>query len=658
MTESGDVATPPANPNTGALRESEYLNRAVLEAVPDLMFILSKEGYHLDFKAARREDLAVPPEKIIGSHIDDTGFTPDKLAEFKRAIALAIKSGGIHTIHYDLTTPKGPGHWEARVVRLDESRALTIVRDVTEQRKAERALADSEALLQSVLEKMPVGIWLTEKTGKITYGNPEARRIWGGAKYVGPEQFDQYLAWWVADGKRIEPHEWAASRAIREGLSFINQEIEIQAFDGVKRTILNSAIPFRDDRGAIQGCFIVNQDITSRRQEEVQRSRLESQILQAQKLESLGVLAGGIAHDFNNLLVGILGNADLALMEVGTSSSARHFLEDLKRAAIRASELTNQMLAYSGKGRFVIEAVNINDLVHEMSHLLKVSISKRAVVKYHFFEQLPAVEADPTQIRQVVMNLITNASDAIGNKSGIISLSTGVVDADEEFFAACQVHENPKPGYYVFVEVSDTGIGMDAETIARIFEPFFTTKFTGRGLGLAAVMGIARGHRGAVRVESHPGKGSTFTVYFPCQEALLHNKLRAEKGSGHTQRGEGLVLVVDDEESVRNIAKIMLERHGFSVITAKDGRDAVKVFQKRAPELAAVVLDMTMPHMGGEETFQKMLEIRPDIQVVLASGYTEQEATAHFVGKGLAGFIQKPFQLAHFVQKICDVTAR
>jgi CheY-like chemotaxis protein len=316
------------------------------------------------------------------------------------------------------------------------------------------------------------------------------------------------------------------------------------------------------------------------------------------------------------------------------------------------------MLAYSGKGRFIIEPLNFNDLVQEMSHLLKVSISKRVVMKYHFFEQLPPVEADPTQVRQVVMNLITNASDAIGNKSGIISLSTGFIDAGDEFFAGCQVHENPQPGYYVFIEVTDTGIGMDAATIKRIFEPFFTTKFTGRGLGLAAVMGIARGHRGAVRVESTPGKGSTFTVYFPCQEALLHTKLRAEKPSGRTHRGEGLVLVVDDEDSVRNIAKIMLERHGFTVITAKDGRDAMKTFQKRAHELAAVVLDMTMPHMGGEETFHKMREIRPDVRVVLASGYTEQEATAHFVGKGLAGFIQKPFQLADFVKKICDVTAR
>jgi two-component system cell cycle sensor histidine kinase/response regulator CckA len=652
---NGPAQAPPSPDER--LRDSELRNRAILEAIPDLLFVLSKDGYYLDFKAEHNDRLALPPEKVIGSHINQTGFSDDHLAQFGEAIARAIETGNLQSIYYDLATPKGPGQWEARMARLDDQRVLTIVRDVTEQRRSEQALRESQERLQKILEVLPFGVWLIDATGQITYGNSEAIALWGGARYLKPEDFDQYKAWWPGTGRRISADEWAVARVVQDGYPVLNEEIEIESFTGVRKFILNSAVPIRDSKGALECIVCVNFDITTQKRAEEHRSRLEAQILQAQKLESLGVLAGGIAHDFNNLLVGILGNADLALSELPASTPARHYLDDLKKAAIRASELTNQMLAYSGKGRFVVEAISINDLVQEMSHLLKVSISKRAVLKYNFFENLPLIEADPTQVRQVVMNLIINASDAIGDRSGVISLSTGVMEMNEELLAKCQVRDRPEPGYFAFIEVADTGCGMDDATIKRIFDPFFTTKFTGRGLGLAAVMGIARGHKGAIRVQSEPGKGSTFTVLFPCSRHALEARVNRERPGGKTLRGEGLVLVVDDEESVRNIAKMMLERHGFKVITARDGREGIKVFEAYADQVAAVVLDMTMPHMGGEETFQRLRALRPDVRIVLASGYTEQEATARFLGKGLAGFIQKPFQLAGFVQKICQVIA-
>jgi len=639
------------------LRDSEHQNRAMLQAIPDLMFVLSRDGHYLDFKAARNEDLALPPGKIIGSHISHTGFSAEHLEQFGQAIEKAITTGVTQSVYYDLTTPKGPGHWEARVARLDDHRALTIVRDITDQRKAEQAFRAREDNLRRILENLPLGVWLADRRGTITYGNAEVNKIWCGARLVGVDGYAQYKAWWPATGKRVEPREWAAARAAEEGRSIINEEMDIETFDGTRKTILNSAIPIRGERGEIEGMIVINQDITARKQEEALRNQLEAQMLQAQKLESLGVLAGGIAHDFNNLLVGILGNAELALLDVPHGSSARAHIEGITKSSIRASELTNQMLAYSGKGRFVIDLIDLNTIIREITHLLQVSISKRAVIKYNFTESLPAIEGDPTQIRQVVMNLIINASDAIGDRSGIISVSTGVVEADRAYFTDAYLNENLTEGYYAYIEVADTGCGMDEDTLKKIFDPFFTTKFTGRGLGLAAALGIARGHRGTIKVRSTPNKGSTFTVFFPCAAEALGRAPEEDVPQAVRVQGHGTVLVVDDEESVRNIAKIMLERHGFTVMTALDGRDGVRVFRENADRIDAVILDMTMPHMGGEEAFSQIQKIRPGTQVLLASGYTEQDATHRFTGRGLAGFVHKPFQMAEFVQKVAAITA-
>ena len=639
------------------LRDSEHRNRAMLLAIPDLMFVLSRDGYYLDFKAAKEQDLALPPTKVIGSHIRETGFSPEHLEQFGQAIEKAIATGITQCVFYDLATPKGPGHWEARVARLDDRRALTIVRDVTEQRKAEQAIHSRENKLRRVLENLPVGVWMTDREGAVTYGNAEAHAIWGGSRYVGVEGYTEYKAWWPATGKRVEPREWASARALAEQRSIINEEVDIEAFDGTRKNILNSAIPIRNEQGEIEGTIVVNLDISARKQADALRSQLETQMLQAQKLESLGVLAGGIAHDFNNLLVGILGNAELALLDVPQGTSARIHIEGITKSAIRASELTNQMLAYSGKGRFVIDLIDLNVLIREITHLLQVSISKRAVLKYNFTESLPAIEGDPTQIRQVVMNLIINASDAIGDRSGIISVSTGVIEADRAYFADAYLNENLADGYYAYVEVADTGCGMDEATVKKIFDPFFTTKFTGRGLGLAAALGIARGHRGTIKVRSTPNKGSTFTVLFPCAAEALGRAPGEEAPQALRVQGHGTVLVVDDEESVRNIAKIMLERHGFTVMTALDGRDGVRVFRENVDRIDAVILDMTMPHMGGEEAFAQIQQIKPGTQVILASGYTEQDATHRFSGRGLAGFVHKPFQMAEFVQKVAAITS-
>ncbi len=405
-------------------------------------------------------------------------------------------------------------------------------------------------------------------------------------------------------------------------------------------------IPLLPKALALPGLAKVNADlareIEERKRAEERQRKLESQFQQAQKLESLGVLAGGIAHDFNNLLTSILGYADLASHEVKPGTSAHNHITEAISGARRAAELTNQMLAFSGKGRFVIEPLNINEVVEGMSRLLQVSISKKCVLQIRPAPNLPAIETDGPQLRQIIMNLIINASEAIGDQNGVINISTGVMECDQDYLSASYLDDHLPAGTYVYIEVTDTGCGMTEDVRVKIFDPFYTTKFTGRGLGLAAVLGIVRGHRGAIKVYSEPGKGTMFKVLFPASKLPAKTTGNAvdQTASWH---GSGTVLVVDDEDSVRRLAGSMLQRMGFSVLYASDGLEGVETFRKESGNIRLVLLDMTMPRMNGEEAFREMRHHRNDMKAILSSGYNEQTATNHFTGKGLAGFIQKPY---------------
>jgi signal transduction histidine kinase/CheY-like chemotaxis protein len=377
---------------------------------------------------------------------------------------------------------------------------------------------------------------------------------------------------------------------------------------------------------------------------EAERVRLEAQVQYAQKLESLGVLAGGIAHDFNNLLMVILGNLDLAIYELAPGSPARDRLSDAKEAGRRASELTRQMLAYSGRGSFVVERIDLSRVVDEMTPMLRISISKKAELRFTLAPDVPPVEADATQMRQVVLNLVVNGSEALGDRSGVIGVSTRAVDCDEAMLAAAVVNDTAAPGPHVCLEVTDTGAGMDRETLARIFDPFFTTKLSGRGLGLAAVMGIVRGHKGAIVVRSQPDKGTSFCVLFP-RAGREAEAPSLESAPATSVRGTGTILLVDDEAAVRTTAKAMLERLGYRVVLAEDGRRAIEAFKTHQADIAGVLLDLTMPSMDGEETFRALRGIDARARVVLSSGYGEHDVEQRFAGLGLAGFIQKPYEL-------------
>ncbi|RUQ31308.1 MAG: response regulator [Candidatus Competibacteraceae bacterium] len=397
-------------------------------------------------------------------------------------------------------------------------------------------------------------------------------------------------------------------------------------------------------------------DITERKWAEEKRLQMERQMQQTQKLESLGVLAGGIAHDFNNLLTIILGNASLALDEMPSLSPARDSLKAIEATSLRAAELCRQMLAYSGKGRFVIENIRMNDLIGEMISLLKASISKKAILNLNLKEPLPPLRGDPSQIRQVLMNLVFNASEAIGEHGGVITISTGMMECSNEDISEIYLDDNLTEGLYVWLEVSDTGCGMDHETQRRIFEPFFTTKFTGRGLGLSAVLGIVRGHKGALKVYSEPGRGTTFKVLFPAAESDRPLVPQSSSNTQHSDwKGAGTVLLVDDEESVRNLGNRMLERLGFKVLIAVDGQQALETFRELHNEIVLVILDLTMPYMDGEETFRELRRIDQKVRVIMSSGYTESEITPRFAGKRLSGFLQKPYTLDTLTQRLRDV---
>jgi signal transduction histidine kinase/CheY-like chemotaxis protein len=394
-------------------------------------------------------------------------------------------------------------------------------------------------------------------------------------------------------------------------------------------------------------------------QAEEEHAKLSARLQQAQKMESLAVLAGGIAHDFNNLLVGILGNAGLARSTLTPASPAMEYVRDVEAASHEAAQLIHQMLAYSGRGHFVTETLDLNALIEETTNLLSAVISKQAVLKYELEPSLPPINGDASQIRQVIMNLITNASDAIGKKSGVIAISTGVVDADAAYLAGTDF-VGEAAGTYVFVEISDTGCGMDAETREKIFDPFFTTKPEGHGLGLAAVLGIVRGHKGAVRIYTEPNKGTAFKVMFPPDPAAEVTASKLSPSTGREAfRGEGLVLIVDDNETVCGVTKRVLQKVGFTVVTAADGRQGIATYKERRDDnIVCVLLDLTMPHMGGIESFRLLQQENPDVRVVLMSGYNEAEAISQFVGKGLAGFLHKPFtpeQVAEAVREVLEL---
>lgn len=515
---------------------------------------------------------------------------------------------------------------------------VALVIAIRKRKLVERRLRESEERYRLLMDNVPLGINLMDSEYRIVMVNRTQARMFGH-----PPEWFKGRHCYVEFEKRTEicPHcPGALSMASGDNAQMVTEGIRD---DGSRFTVNIRTVPLKGTDGKTRGFIEVVEDITEHRRAEQERLNLEQQLLHAQKLESLGVLAGGIAHDFNNILMAIIGNADLALMRLSPESPAVGNLHNIEQSAARAADLAKQMLAYSGKGKFVIEHLDLNRLLEEMLHMLEVSISKKAVLRLDLTRPLPSVEADATQMRQIVMNLVINASEAIGDRSGVIAITTGCMDCDRSYLKNVWLDENITEGLYLFLEIADTGCGMDREVMSKIFDPFFTTKFTGRGLGMAAVLGIVRGHKGAIRVYSEPNRGTTFKILLPASGRPL--ELFNEESHKHSWKGSGTVLLVDDEETVRAIGSEMLKELGFMAITANDGREALDIFRSN-PDIAIVVLDLTMPHMDGEQCFRELRLLKPDVKVIMSSGYNEHEVTQKFVGKGLAGFVQKPYKVS------------
>jgi signal transduction histidine kinase/DNA-binding response OmpR family regulator len=459
---------------------------------------------------------------------------------------------------------------------------------------------------------------------------PEPNRAWLG-KYIHPDDQPKITA--------------AIENAIRTK-SMFELEHRVIRVNGTLGWTLSRAMPIFDEAGSIKEWFGTAKDVTEHKE-------AEEKLRETQKLESLGVLAGGIAHDFNNLLTGVLGNASLLAEDLKGSELAR-MAEDLIESSERMARLTQQMLAYSGQGRFIVAPL---DLTHEISRivaLLQASVPKHVEVRLMLASDLPIIEADASQIQQVIMNLVINAAEAIEGHPGVVEIITTVEELPPGNLEGNLLPHSGAPGRYAVLSVTDNGCGMDEQTKRKIFDPFFTTKFTGRGLGLSAVLGIVRGHKGLLTVRSARGRGSTFKVFFPVTREVQKKRHSMPTRGGARRATAGTVLVVDDEHVVLRTATVALEKAGYGVLTAGNGRQALEVFQARRHEIIAVVLDLTMPFMGGAETLQHLRELDPNVLVVGSSGYDEVNATSRF-GTGVTAFLQKPYTADAMASKIALV---
>ena len=555
----------------------------------------------------------------------------------------ATTAGGSRALEFRIVWLDGSVHWLWASAQMhagstgEPAHIAGVIVDVTARRSAEENLREQVQLLDMAHD----AILSTDRESRIRFWSRGAEKMYGYSREeaLGASVHD------LLQTRYPEPLQTIEQKAVRQG--YWEGELTHIRKDGSHLVVASRWALCLGAHGEPVGWLEINTDVTERR-------RIEEQLRHTQKLESLGVLAGGVAHDFNNLLTGILGNASLACDRIPQEHPNRMLIEEVMSAAERASDLTRQLLAYAGKGRFVMRNLDLSVLVREISGLVQTSIAKTVQVQLQL-EPVPPIFADPGQMQQIVMNLVINGAEAIGPEGGTVLVRTGVQDVDEQYIDAISgAGESLEPGRHILLQVHDTGCGMDEDTVKKIFDPFFTTKFAGRGLGLSAVLGIVRSHHGALKVYSHPGRGTTFKLLFPISKEA---DVEAGRPAARDLEGSGTVLIVDDEELVRQTASHALERYGYRTVLAQNGREAAEVY-RREPEISLVLLDLTMPVMSGEETLRQLQAIRGEVRVLLTSGYSEAEAVQRFAGKGISGFLQKPFTAAGLAERVKQVIAQ
>ncbi len=555
---------------------------------------------------------------------------PADLELVEAAVNTTLETGVTFSVEFRVIWPDGSAHWVhswgRRTKHADSAHAFMqgVVLSIDERKGVEEQKLSSARTLRAIVDSSPMAIVTTDHAGCVVIWNPAAESMLGFscAEIAGkpaPFNFDQ-----------------------RSGAATL--EWQITSATGQQIEVLCSLAPMRSDQGTLLGHLLMFSDIT-------ERKRVQSQIEHLQRLESLGVLAGGVAHDFNNLLTGIIGNASLAAYTLEPENTAQPMLKEILRAGERAAALTRQLLAYAGKGRIVATLVDLNLVAHDIAALARTSMENpRVDITLDLAPGLPKVEADPAQMNQVLLSLVSNGIEAIvPEDSGKVEIRSRLEQVSQANSPVWEAGGTLEPGHYVVLDVIDTGMGIDADTRTRIFEPFFSTKFTGRGLGLSAVLGIVRQHNGAIAVETPPGSGTTVSVYIPVAPgetglpplATANNTLDA-----------GLILVIDDEQTVRETLRRALERWNYQSVLAENGQIAVEIFPAIADRVHAVILDLTMPVMGGEETLFHLRRIRPDVPVILTSGYTQEQAMRRMKGETVAAFLQKPFTVDLVIAKL------
>ncbi len=627
------------------LRESEEKFRTAFMNAAVGITLVSPEGVYQEVNPAMASILGYSPQELLGKKVAD--YTHPEEIEKREGFLEDLLWGRISS-----------GVQERRMVRKDGSvvwvriwatvqrdssgkpiHFISLVQDITAQRQAEDALRESEERYKNLVELLPEGVWV-QRQGEILYVNPAMVRLLGAS---GPEELIGKSIYQFVHPDSRASVEQRTEEIMRDGITVPLREQSYIALDGsiVEVETSATAVPFGGQRAVVA----VYRDIRERKRQEEERKKLEERFLQAQKMEAVGILAGGIAHDFNNLLMSIQGNASLLLLETSESDPYRERLMAIQDAVKSGAELTRQLLGFARGGRYEMRPMDMNQLLEGTSAMFGRT-RKDIIIHKRFQPELWPVEADRSQMEQVLMNVFVNAADAMP-QGGELFLDTQNVFLDQEYVKPF----SGRPGPYVRVSITDTGKGMDEETLQHIFEPFFTTKAMGRGtgLGLATVYGIVKGHKGLITVYSKPGQGTTFHIYLPASQKEPSKELRLPAG---VLKGKGTILLIDDEEMILKVATQLLEALGYKVLTAKGGQAGLRAYQELKEQVDLVLLDMIMPDMGGGEVFERLREMNPGVRVLLSSGYALNGQAMQIMEKGCRGFIQKPFSLAELSQKI------
>ena len=641
----------------GELRERDARHRRLTEHALDLIAEVDEDGRFLYISPNCEAVLGYRSEDLVGRNFRDSLIfenihSADRAPLFDAFLATVARHGE-GRVEYRFRRADGAWRWFESTGRMyrtteGERRAVTVSRDVTERVRAQLELRQSEKRYRILAETTHDMVAELDAEGRVVFISPSCQEVLG----YRPKQLIGTTPFGLLHPDDVER---LAQRFLERLTSEQSRErgeiFRVRHRDGSWRWLEGGGVNFETLDGEIH-IVSVSRDITDRIRAEEGRRKLEERIQQTQKLESLGAMAGGIAHDFNNLLTPILGDASLALMDLPRDSPARARLEKIQKVAHQAAALTHQMLDYAGMGSLHSEPLDVTSLVREMERLLDGTVARKARLAYELHPDLPGVEADATQLRQVLLNLVANGAEAMRAGHGAASrivIRSGALEIDADVLGKLLLGESRPGGAYVYLEVEDTGCGMDALTLARVFDPFFTTKFTGRGLGLAAVLGIIRGHGGAIEVDSEPDRGTRIRVLLPAADPPLQP---ASEPRPDRWRGSATVLVADDDEGVRELTAETLARAGLEVLCAADGREAVEAFREHADEIGVVVLDRTMPGASGEEAFEEIRRIRADARIILVSGYSRDSSAQRLSSTPLASFLQKPFLPETLVDRV------